>query len=180
MHTGHSFAFTKMMFSSVVSQERFQSIIRFLHFGNESQQLDHGLAKMRFLINHLNNTTPGIYTPHEELSLDESIMLWRVNYCFGNILKTEGINTELNSLNYARIMDGLVLKAQFHSETKFKDTESIRQTGHIACTSWNLILTKTTMWSQTTGTILYHSHNICQRRTHILLVTCMLIESETH
>ena len=87
MHTGHSLAFTKMIFSSLVPQERFQSIIRFLHFGNESQQLDHGLTKMRFLINHLNNTMPGIYTSHEELSLDESIMLWRGQLLFRQYIK---------------------------------------------------------------------------------------------
>ena len=50
--------------------------MRFLHFGNEPQQPDDHLGKVRFLINHLNNAMPEIYTPHKKLSLDESMMLW--------------------------------------------------------------------------------------------------------
>ena len=69
--------FKNDMFSSVMSRERFQSIMRFLHFGDEPQQPDDRLAKVRFLINQLNNTMPEIYTPHKELSLAESMMLWR-------------------------------------------------------------------------------------------------------
>ena len=65
------------MFSSVMSRERFQSIMRFLHFGDEPQQPDDCLAKVRFLINQLNNTMPEIHISHKELSLDESMMLWR-------------------------------------------------------------------------------------------------------
>ena len=76
VHTGQCIAFTKMMFSSVMSRGRFQSIMRFLHFGNEPQQPDDHLGKVRFLINHLNNAMPEIYTPHKKLSLDESMMFW--------------------------------------------------------------------------------------------------------
>ena len=70
------------MFSSVMSRERFQSIMRFLHFGDEPQQPDNRLAKVKFLINQLNNTMPEIYTPHKRLSLDESTMLWRGRLVF--------------------------------------------------------------------------------------------------
>ena len=47
-------------------------------------------------------------------------------------------------------------------------------------TSWNLNLTKGTICSQTIGIILYNSHNMCPKRTHILLVPCDLIESKTY
>ena len=77
VHSGQCIAFTKMMFSSVMSRGRFQSIMRFLHFGDEPQQPDDCLAKVRFLINQLNNTMPEIHISHKELSLDESMMLWR-------------------------------------------------------------------------------------------------------
>ena len=71
VHTGQCIAFTKMMFFSVMFRGRFQ----FLHFGDEPQQPDDHLAKVRFLINHLNNAVPEIYTTHKQLSLDESMML---------------------------------------------------------------------------------------------------------
>ena len=69
-------AFTKMMFSSVMSRGRFQSIMQFLHFGDEPQQPGDRLAKVRLLINHLNNTMPEIYKTHKELLLDKPMMLW--------------------------------------------------------------------------------------------------------
>ena len=77
------------MFPSVMSRERFQSIMRFLHFGDEPQQPDDRLAKVRFLINHLNNTMPEIYTPHKELSMDESMMLWRGRLVFRQYIKNK-------------------------------------------------------------------------------------------
>ena len=88
------------MLSSVMSRERFQSIMRFLHLGNEPQQPHDRFSKVRFLINHLNNTMPEIYTPQKELSLDESMVLWRDWLMFRQFIKAKDINTGLNSLTY--------------------------------------------------------------------------------
>ena len=89
VHADQGLAFTKMMFSSVVSQERFQSIMRLLHFGDEPQQPDDRLAKVRFLTSQLNNTMPEIYTPYKELSLDESMMLSRGRLVFRQYIKNK-------------------------------------------------------------------------------------------
>ena len=129
VHTGQGLAFTKMMFSSVMPRERFQPIMRFLHFGDEPQQPDDRLAKVRFLINHLNNTMPEIYTPYKELSLDESMMLWRGRLVFRQYIK----NIHKYGVKFFELCtdDGLVFKIEMYSGTKFTDTESLGQTGSI-------------------------------------------------
>ena len=81
-HWSKSRLYKNDMSSSVMFQERLESIMRFLHFGDKSQQPDNRLAKVRFIINYLNNTMPEIYTPHKELSLDEFTMLWRRQLVF--------------------------------------------------------------------------------------------------
>ena len=112
------------------SPERFQSIMWFLHFGDEPQQPDGRLAKERFLINQLNNTMPEIYTPHKELSLDESMMLWRGRLVFRKYIKNKRHRYGVKFFELCTD-DGLVLKIQIYSRTKFTDTESLGQTGSI-------------------------------------------------
>ena len=60
-----------------MTRDRFTSIMRFLNFGEEPVNEDDRLGKIRFLINHLNTIVLEIFTPHKELSLDGSMMLWR-------------------------------------------------------------------------------------------------------
>ena len=64
-------------FSFVMSRERFKLIMRFLIFGKELLEADDLLAKVRFLINHQNNTISEIYITHKELFVYRSMMLWR-------------------------------------------------------------------------------------------------------
>ena len=58
-----------------MSRERFELIMRFRIFGKEPLEADDLLAKIRFLINHQNNTISKIYITQKGLFLDESIML---------------------------------------------------------------------------------------------------------
>ena len=113
-----------------MSHGRFQSIMRFLHFDDEPQQPDDSLAKVRFLTNQLNNTMPEIYTPHKELSLDESMMLLKGRLVFRQYIKNKRHNYGVKFFELCTD-DGLVFKIQICSGTKFTDTESLEQTGSI-------------------------------------------------
>ena len=64
--------------------------MRFLNFGEEPAFQDDRLRKIRFLLNHLKNTTAEVYTPDKDLSLDESMMLWRGRLVFRQYIKTKG------------------------------------------------------------------------------------------
>ena len=66
----------------VMTRDRFHGIMRFLHFGNNEEIFDDRLGKVRFLLNHLNETMRLIYIPVDCLSSDESMMLWhgKINF----------------------------------------------------------------------------------------------------
>ena len=71
------------LFKLVMTGDRLASIMRFLNLGEELVNKVNCLGKIRFLISHLNTIVSEIFTPHKELSLDESMMLWleRLNFC---------------------------------------------------------------------------------------------------
>ena len=104
---------------------------------------------------------------------------WRGWLVFRQYIKNKDINTELNSLNYAQ-KTALNWRSKSILEKNSQILNDFGGRGLPFYTSWNITLTNATVCSLTTGTILYHSQNICQRGTHILLVPCELIESKTH
>ena len=55
----------------------FEMILRFFNFGDMPQFPGDRLGKVRFLVAHFNRISSSIFVPHQKLSLDESIMLWR-------------------------------------------------------------------------------------------------------
>ena len=71
--------------SSAMTRDRFLSILRFWHFGNQDDFPGDRLGKVRYLINHVNDTTSNLYTP--DLSLDESMVLWRGRLVFREYIK---------------------------------------------------------------------------------------------
>ena len=52
------------LFKSVMTRDRFTSLMRFLNFGEEPVNEDDRLGKIRFLINDLNTIFVEIFTPH--------------------------------------------------------------------------------------------------------------------
>ena len=77
------------LFKSVMTRDRFTSIMRLLNFGEEPVNEDNHLRKVRFPINHLNTIVPEIFMPPKELSLDESMMLWRGRLVFRQYIKNK-------------------------------------------------------------------------------------------
>ena len=52
------------LFKSVMTRDRFTSVMQFLNFGVEPVNEDDRLGKIRFFINHLNTIFVEISTPH--------------------------------------------------------------------------------------------------------------------
>ena len=65
------------MFSKVMSKNRFQLILRFWHFVDNNTAGPGRLRKIVPIVERLNNTMNTIYIPDKDLSVDESMMLWR-------------------------------------------------------------------------------------------------------
>ena len=73
---------------------------------------------------------PEIYAPRKELSLDESIMLWRGRLVFWQYIINRRHKYRVKFFELSTD-DGLLLKIQIYSGTKSADTESLGQTGSI-------------------------------------------------
>ncbi|KAJ8971739.1 hypothetical protein NQ314_000552 [Rhamnusium bicolor] len=85
-------------FSDQMSHDRFLPIFRCLHFARnpteDEPRPDDRLYKIRSLIDYFNNTMLRIYYPGKNLSLDESMVLWRGRLLSANTSKIEDISME--------------------------------------------------------------------------------------
>ena len=122
--------YSNELFKSVMSRNRFQSIMRYLNFGEEPAFQDDRLPKIRFLLNDPNNTTAEVYTPDKDLSLDESMMLWRGRLVFHQYIKNKRHKYGAKFFELCT-NDGFMLKTEIYSGTKFADMQSMGQTAAI-------------------------------------------------
>lgn len=82
------YMFNLQCFSSFMSRNRFLLILRALQFEDtESQEPRTQLGKIMPLINFFNNKMEEIYYPPRELSIDESMVLWRGRLKFRQYIK---------------------------------------------------------------------------------------------
>lgn len=74
------------IFNSVMSMERFQAMQKYMHFANnENQHLYRGpdkLFKIYPIVQHMNTKFHFLYTPHQNVAIDESLMLWKGRLSF--------------------------------------------------------------------------------------------------
>ncbi|KAL0829653.1 hypothetical protein ABMA28_003159 [Loxostege sticticalis] len=78
--------FNLSCFSQYMSRNRFMLILRCLHFTSEPSDEDR-LNKIRPIMDHFNNTMNAIYCPGKQLSLGESMVLWRGRLMFRRSVK---------------------------------------------------------------------------------------------
>ena len=112
-----------------------------MNFGEEPAFQDDRLWKIRFLLNHLNNTTVDVYTPDKDLSLGESMMLWRGRLVFRQYIQNERHKYGVKFFELCT-NEGFVLKTEIYSGTKFADIQSMGQTAAIVIHLMNPYLDK--------------------------------------
>ncbi|XP_011146244.2 piggyBac transposable element-derived protein 4-like isoform X2 [Harpegnathos saltator] len=76
----------KSVFPQYMSTNRFQLILRCLHFVDEQNNADR-MNKCKLIIDNFNNIMESIYYPGKNLSLDESMILWRGRLIFRQYIK---------------------------------------------------------------------------------------------
>uniref|UniRef100_A0A0N5BQU6 DDE_Tnp_1_7 domain-containing protein n=1 Tax=Strongyloides papillosus TaxID=174720 RepID=A0A0N5BQU6_STREA len=104
------------VFRNTMNRLRFNTILRFLTFSNESDS-DDRLGKVRYLSNHFNKIMEEQYYPSRELCIDESMMGFKGRLLFRQFIKNKKhkfgvkfyILTEPN---------GLILKHRIYDGTK--------------------------------------------------------------
>ena len=84
------------IFSQVMNRNRFNLILKFLHFNNNEDSTfdqDDGnrdrLHKVRPLINIFRDRTKSVYSPGKNLSVDESLVLFKGRLQFKQYIKTK-------------------------------------------------------------------------------------------
>jgi len=78
------------IFGSIISLDRFESICRFLHFTDnttiDTYQGPPKLFKIHLIIAHLNSKFQALYLPSQNISVDESLTLWKGRLSFKQYL----------------------------------------------------------------------------------------------
>jgi len=75
------------IFNSVMPQNRFQSILQFLHFA-DNRQFDPNdpdrdrLYKVRPVVEYLVNKSRTVYVPEDHISIDRELLLWKGHLAF--------------------------------------------------------------------------------------------------
>lgn len=81
------------VFKEYLSRDRFMLILRCLHFVTNplpaQEKPEDGLYKIRPVIDYFNSRMNNIYCPGKELSLDESMVLWRGRLVFPQFIKNK-------------------------------------------------------------------------------------------
>ncbi|XP_052738468.1 piggyBac transposable element-derived protein 4-like [Bicyclus anynana] len=100
-------------FGQFMSRNRFLLILRCLHFTSVTSEEDR-LNKIRPFMDHFNNKMKTIYCPGKELSLDESMVLWRGRLLFRQYIKNKRHKYGIKLYVLAE-PDGTVLKFQVYA-----------------------------------------------------------------
>lgn len=109
-HYWNSSVFYNLPFwKSVMSRNRFQLLLRFLHFSDNTQVTDDRLYKIRPIVEHLNNVMYQNYIPNRSLSADESMVLWRGRLFFRQYIKNKRNKYGIKLYELCE-SEGLVLK----------------------------------------------------------------------
>lgn len=103
-------------FRAIMSRNRFQMISRFLHFvSNEdiprgSSSYVRKISKILPIIEHCNSKFESLYTPEQELSLDESLLLWKGRLSFVQCIRTKAARFGIKTFELCEASTGYLLK----------------------------------------------------------------------
>ena len=114
-------------FPSVISRDRFETILRFLNFGEKCHFENDRLRKIRMILDHLNDVMRELVTPEKNLSIDESMMLWCGRLVFRQYIKSKCHKYGIKFYELCTY-DGLVLTAEACGGQGFNDENNLGQT----------------------------------------------------
>ena len=111
-----------------MSRNRFFLLLNFWHF--EILCANERISKISFFMNHLHETMKRIYCPSENLSLDESMVLWRGRLIFRQYIKNKKHKYGAKFYELCE-SSGLILRSFIYSGLKYPDIHDLGQTGAI-------------------------------------------------
>ena len=114
-------------FPSVLNRERFETILRFFNFGEKTHFENDRLSKIRTILDHLSDVMRELVTTEKNLSIDESMMLWRGKLVFSQYITNKHHKYGIKFYKLCTY-DGLVLTAEAYGGQGFNDENNLGQT----------------------------------------------------
>ncbi|XP_065663012.1 piggyBac transposable element-derived protein 4-like [Hydra vulgaris] len=111
-------------------QNKFQLMLRFWHFINNEDSGNGRLCKIIGLLDHLNSTMDNVYCPNKNISIDESMMLWKRRLIFRQYVKNKRHKYGIKFYEHCE-SDGIVLKVKIYSGETTLGKHLLGQTGAI-------------------------------------------------
>ncbi|XP_065647188.1 piggyBac transposable element-derived protein 4-like [Hydra vulgaris] len=111
-------------------RNKFQLMLRFWHFINNEDSGSKRLCKIIGLLDHLNNTMGNIYCPNKNISIDESMMLWKGRLVFRQYVKNKRHKYCIKFYELCE-SDSIVLKVKIYSGETTLSKHLLGQTGAI-------------------------------------------------
>ena len=111
-------------FPSVFSRERFESILRFFNFGEKPMFENDRLSKLRTIMDHLNKVMLEVVAPEKNLSIDESMMLWRGRLVSRQYVKNKRHKYGIKFYKFCTY-DRLVLTVEAYGGQGFNDEHNL-------------------------------------------------------
>lgn len=107
-------------FRELMSLERFWLILRFLHFSNNEYSLPNGhpdrkLEKISTLVEKINSKFQEIYTPKQEISIDESLLLWKGHLSWIQCIRSKAARFGIKSYELCEAVTGYCIKFMFYT-----------------------------------------------------------------
>lgn len=65
------------IFGQIMSRDRYFQMLRCLHFHHNEEFINHPLAKIKSVIEHVQSKFSEVLTPEKNLCIDESLLLWK-------------------------------------------------------------------------------------------------------
>lgn len=115
------------LFSAIMSRNRFQLILRHLHFTNNEEDDGTPLYKLQSVLDHFNKVMSEIYTPKINICIDESMMLWRGRLVFRQYIKNKKHKYGIKLYKLCE-SNGIVLKIRIYTG---KNNEAILRNSRV-------------------------------------------------
>ena len=99
----HPLCLEGSIFNRIISRNRFQSILKFLHFANNTEYNVHDpnrdkMYKIRPIVELLTSIFKSVYVPNEHISIDEELLLWKGRLSFKQYIPNKRFGIKMFSL----------------------------------------------------------------------------------
>ncbi|KAL0830187.1 hypothetical protein ABMA28_003644 [Loxostege sticticalis] len=114
-------------FSAHMSIDRFISLNKCVHFNNNedmymcAQDLDPSearLFKIKPLLTHLNDKFQSLYTPAQNIALDESLLMWKGWLDFCQLIPNKAANRGIKTYEICKSQSGYLWRFEIHANKK--------------------------------------------------------------